>query len=397
MTTFNTIYNNINGVIDTTQTAWTNIENLSVALGVWFTFDIHTGNWAVIINRAGSSTASFNDSNILGAINVTGTGVYELYNSVKVSFPNKLLGDEKDYVVLQIPNNQLFANEPLNTLDISTDLINDQIQAQMLGLRELKQSRVDKIIEFRTDYSFLELKAGDIIDITSSMYGFTNKFFRIVSIQEEDDEEGNIVLSITALEYDANVYNYSDINYYLRNKNNGLRPTTNTAVTASQNGAVGAQVVDAINNPVYKPSIVTGLVTGGGLLSMVAAFQGPVISHPGNDQYLYTTIGTLTLPYTGNYKVRYFINWGGSGSPGPDGVIKNSEMRLFLNNVQQNIGLASFTGDLNVQLYEDHFLEGFVYGTAGQVLRYEYGGKTNWPTAIYVVIGDIVYVPVNPS
>jgi hypothetical protein len=233
MTTFNNIYYTINGVIDTTQPAWTNIENLSLAAGVWFTFDIHTGKWAVIINRAGSSTASFNDGNILGAINITGTGVYELYNSVKVSFPNKLLGDEKDYVVLQIPDNQRFANEPLNTLDISTDLINDQIQAQMLGLRELKQSRVDKIIEFRTDYSYLGIKAGDIIDVTSPMYGFTNKKFRIVSVNEEDDEEGNIVLSITALEYSDGVYSFSDINYYLRDKSNGLRPTTNTAVTAN--------------------------------------------------------------------------------------------------------------------------------------------------------------------
>jgi hypothetical protein len=233
MTTFNNIYYNINGVVDTTQSAWTNIDNLCNAARCWFTFDVSQGKWAVIINSTGSSVAAFTYSNIIGGINITGTGLNELYNSVRYEFPNKLLNDQKDSVFLSIPDNQRFQNEHTNTLEIGTDLINDQIQAQAIALRELKQSRVDKIIEFRTDYSYIGLKAGDIITVTNTPLGYSSKLFRIVSIQEEDADDGLLNISITALEYDANVYNNSDINFYLRDKINGMRATTNAAINAS--------------------------------------------------------------------------------------------------------------------------------------------------------------------
>ena len=243
MTTFNNIYYNLNGVIDTTQSTWSNIDNICNAARCWFTFDVSEGKWAVIINQAGNSVATFNDSNIIGGINITGTGIYELYNSAKYSFPNTLISDQKDYVVLDIPNNQRFQNEVDNSIELSSELVSDQIQAQAIASRELKQSRVDKIIEFRTDYSYIGLKAGDVISITNSPLGYTNKQFRIISIQEEDADDGMLNISITALEYDANVYVPLDIAFALRAKANGTRPTVNPAVDTSNDQSTGSQLL----------------------------------------------------------------------------------------------------------------------------------------------------------
>jgi hypothetical protein len=221
-TTIETQFFKINGVIDTNKSVWENLETLTSAAGCWLAFDIHTGKWSVIINRAGSSVHSFNDSNILGGINVSGTGLYDLYNSVSVTFPNKEIYDLKDVSVYEIPLNERNPGEFTNRLNLNFDIVNDVIHAQMLALTELHQARVDKIIEFRTDYSKLALKAGDIIDVTNTALGYAAKKFRVISISEEDADDNNIQLAVTALEYSDAVYDYSKLNRFVREPNNQL-------------------------------------------------------------------------------------------------------------------------------------------------------------------------------
>lgn len=232
----------INGIIDTSKSVLENLNNLCTASGCWLTYDISTGKWCVIINKTGTSVASFDDSNIIGSINVSGTGINELYNSVSIEFPHADLRDQKDYIDLEIPEADRFENEIDNKLNIQTDLINDPVTAQYMANVELKQSRVDKIIEFRTDYSKISLKAGDLIDITNSMYGYTNKVFRIIKVEEDDGDTLNI--SISALEYDANVYSTSGLVRTERTKRNGiLIRTMNPAVTASEESSFSSNML----------------------------------------------------------------------------------------------------------------------------------------------------------
>lgn len=222
MSTINRNQFSINGIVDTNDNVMSNINKLSTASGCWMTLDTNTGLWSVVINNVGTSTASFDNNNIIGSISLSSTGLDELYNAVEVYFPHKDLNDQKDYVRFEIPENQLFANEPKNSLQIDFDCINDPIHAGLIGARELKQSRVDKIIEFSTDYSNLGLKAGDIVDVTSEAHGFNKKLFRIVTIAETDAESGEIVLSITALEYSADVYNTNGLLRTVKTRDNGI-------------------------------------------------------------------------------------------------------------------------------------------------------------------------------
>lgn len=211
----------INGVISTDKTVVQNMNTLATAAGCWMTYDVHDGKWSVIINRAGTSVAAFNDSNIVGSISISGTGLTELYNSVSIQYPHKDLQDQTDYIDLTIPSEQRYNNELDNRLNMEIDIINNPIQAEYIAGIELKQSRVDKVIQFRTDYSKLGLKAGDLIDITSEMYGYTNKMWRITKI-EEDDSTGELLLSITALEYDASIYDTSTLSREARSKATGI-------------------------------------------------------------------------------------------------------------------------------------------------------------------------------
>jgi len=214
----------INGVISSNKTAIQNMNDLCTAAGAWMTYDIAEGKWSVIINQTGSSVASFDDNNIIGGINVSGSGINELYNSATIEFPHRDLKDQTDYIDLEIPAEDRFPNELDNNLLIRTDLVNDPIQAAYLAAIELKQSRVDKVIEFRTDYSKIGLKAGDIIDVTNSVYDYTSKLFRITRMVEEDTDDGNIVIGITALEYDADVYSTAGLIRKTRSKKTGIVP-----------------------------------------------------------------------------------------------------------------------------------------------------------------------------
>ena len=223
MTTTTTQYRySFNGVISAEKTVMQNLEAMTNACGCWLSFDNHTGKWSVTINKPDNSKFSFTDDNILGAITVSGTGLTDLYNSVRVEFPHVDLNDSHDFVQDTIPEADRNANEPENTLVLQYDIVNDPIQAELLGLQELKQSRVDKIIKFDTDYSQLGVKAGDLIDVTSSIYGFTNKLFRVILVTENDADDGSLILNITAMEYDADVYSTDDLYRYDRTNSTGI-------------------------------------------------------------------------------------------------------------------------------------------------------------------------------
>ena len=233
----------INGIIDTNQNVLENINTLATASGCFVTWDEHAGTWNVIINTTGTSAFSFDDSNIVGSINVNGTGVTELYNSASISFPNTDARDTVDTVDVSIPDVDRYSNELDNRLDIKLDCISNSIQAGYIASRELKQSRVDKVISFTTNFLGNGVKAGDIVDVTATTYGYTSKLFRVISVEEEDDDEGNILFGITALEYNADVYDSTGLIRSERSKRTGVvQKINNEAVQTSEDINVGKQI-----------------------------------------------------------------------------------------------------------------------------------------------------------
>ena len=354
----------INGVIDTSKNVLSNIDALCQASGCWITYDVSIGQWAVIINNTGSSVFSFDNSNIIGSITISGTGINDLYNSVTVQYPLQDLAGDIDYANLTIDPSLRFPNENDNNLSLQTNLINNPVQAQFMGQIALKQNRIDKVISLTTDFGAIGLKAGDIIDVTEDMYGYTNKLFRVITIDEDDAADGSIQLSITALEYDASVYDASGLTYTNAASASGIVPANSNSNIQAQNAAAAR-----------------GQLT-------VDSFQTGIINATQADGQLHEiSLGhSTTLPYTGNYHTSYSVNWGGSGHPTitingttyPWGVMKNSFLVIKSNgSIINNVALAN-TGDLNSQLYEDHFLDSFYNGTQGQVIDFYFQYIINW-------------------
>lgn len=269
----------INGVIDPDQSVMSNLNTLCNAAGCWLTYDVNAGTWSVVINRPGDSLYSFTDSNILGPINLGGSGLSEAYNKVTVEFPHRDLRDETDYVDMVIPPTWRYPNEVDNTLHIRFDCINNPTQAKWIGAVELNQSRVDRIIEFKTDFSAIGLKAGDIIDVTAEMYGFAQKKFRITKLVEEDSDAGGIVLSITALEYDEDVYSAYDLLLEERNKVTGIIPKSMNSVVKENDAQAIIQQISTTGDSTAK--IVVNKADMGAVCQAFNQYNGDSPESPG--------------------------------------------------------------------------------------------------------------------
>jgi hypothetical protein len=201
----------INGVISTGDTVKNSIEKISQGAAAWTTFDYSQGKWKLLNNRAATETElenafEFNDDNILGEVGITATNLEDLYNQLEVEFASRKIRDQNDYFKGAIDPSEMNDLEPPNTLNMRLEMVNNALHAARIGLIELKQSRVDKIITFRADYSAIQCEAGDVVKVTNSVYGFNDKLFRISKLREIEGEDGTITVEITALEYNSTIY-----------------------------------------------------------------------------------------------------------------------------------------------------------------------------------------------
>ena len=270
----------INGTIDTGQSCLSNLQKLCAAAGSWITYDIAAGKWSFTIKKAGSSKFNFTDDNIIGNISVSSTGITDLYNKVTVSYPHKDLQDKTDQIDMEIPYDKRYQDEIDNTLQINTDLINDPIQAQFMATVELKQNRLDTVIKFTSDYTAIGLKAGDIISITNDIYGFTNKKFRIISIQEDDTDVIQVLIS--AMEYSDDVYSTDGLIYTKRDTKTGIIPKSANSVLATQdNAAIASSTLNGIDSDPLLSMRLNESLAKSGNAQIFAASSGAIYNNTG--------------------------------------------------------------------------------------------------------------------
>jgi len=238
----------INGVVRTSEPVWSNLERLAEAASVWFSYDTHAGVYAWVINEAGNSVAAISEADIIGPIQISGSGLTNLYNAVEVEYPRNDMNDQPHYATLNLPDGLRNAYEPDNKLQMSSEFINNQPQAEYVGMVTLKQSRLDLTVTIVMDYTKINLQAGDIIDITSTTYGWTAKEFRIMRVRELEGDDGSLRLEFSCTEYDDTIYDGTWDNFLVAGPP-GIRaigsigqPATPTVVVANVN-SLPTQVV----------------------------------------------------------------------------------------------------------------------------------------------------------
>lgn len=274
----------INGALNTSDSVLTNMERLANSATSWISFDMFTGQWDVVINKAEATAATFDDSNIIGSIQLNVVPLKDMYNIVEVQFPHTDLNGQKDYIRIGLPLVDRLPYEIDNVLTINYDLVNDPVQALYLGLQELKQSRLDKSITFRTDYSKINIPAGSVIAVTNTTFGWTSKLFRIITVKEIADNDA-LHTEITALEYSDNVYSTDDLERYTRTNASGIIPI----------GAIGKPVQPQVTKFefVSRPGILIEADVPVGLVNGMEFWLTRDTSTGSDENRSYSLIGTV--------------------------------------------------------------------------------------------------------
>jgi len=164
----------------------------------------------------------FSDDNIISGINLSSTRLDDLYNQLEVEFYDRYNKDQKAYYRSDLPEIQRNPNEPDNQLRMSLDLVNNSMQADILGQVELRQSRDDLVIEFTANHYGIQAQAGDIVAVTSDLYGWAPKLFRVMRVKEQETEDGGLVAQIQGLEYNGDVYTIEPITEFTTEANIGI-------------------------------------------------------------------------------------------------------------------------------------------------------------------------------
>lgn len=212
----------INGVIDAGQTVLSNLDKIMTCSDSWMAYNAASGKWSVVINKAESASYSFDDDNIIGEIRVSATDITQSINQVEAKFPNKEARDQPDFVNLATPYILRYPNEPDNKYSVNYDLCNDSVQAQYLANRILEQAREDLIVSFSTTYYGIQVDAGSVVSVTNSDYGWTNKLFRVVKVNEASLPDGSLGAKLEMTEYSSAVYDNFNITQYTPVPNSGL-------------------------------------------------------------------------------------------------------------------------------------------------------------------------------
>jgi hypothetical protein len=222
----------INGILDTSRPVKENMDIILQNGGAWLSYDVADGKWRPIPKKALTETELgqclvFDDSNIISGINLSSTRLDDLYNKFEVEFYDKLNREQRAYARrdLRVSAPTLMnPNERDNQLRMSLDLTNNSVQAELIGNIELRQSRDDLVIQFSSSHYGVQAQAGDVIKVTSDIYQWNPKLFRITRVKEQETSDGNLIADITALEYNPDVYTVEDLSEFTTSANTGIKP-----------------------------------------------------------------------------------------------------------------------------------------------------------------------------
>lgn len=249
-----------NGVIDTGQTVLSNLDLMMTSCDCWQSYDASTGLWKVVINRDISPTFAFDDNNIIGSISVGATDITQQANQVEAKFNDATNRDQPGYVNLALQTlapSLLYPNEPVNKYTVSFDLVNNSVTAQYLATRILEQNRLDLIVSINTNYTGIQVNAGDVVTITNDYYGWSAKQFRVMQVKETSLPDGSLGASLQLSAYDAAVYTTPNITQYTPTPNSNL-PNPNNF------GTIAAPTVSNLN-PTAPVPFFTVTATAGSL------------------------------------------------------------------------------------------------------------------------------------
>lgn len=294
----------IDGPINTGQNCLNNLQQLVDSCDSWLQYSEMSGEWKVVINQSYTDYTTLgalyevDSSNLIGGIEVNPLDLNGTYNIVEVQYPNYNIKDQTDFQTISLFEDYpslLSPNEPVNKLNVQLPQVNNAVQAKYLALRRLFQAREDLVVSFATDYSGIQVEAGDVIKVTLEQYGWTDKLFRVTFVGEQKYPDGSLGATMTAFEYNDTVYDDNLVQDFIPAGNTGL----------SDPNIIGTpDAPTVINGPVNNGNIqsqyITGIVPTPGAVLYMDFNYGTTSDVKTHIRYTTTTLGGGQLYTAGN-------------------------------------------------------------------------------------------------
>jgi len=186
-----------NAVINTNKKI---IENVKVFLrGMRGLLPYVQGKFKLIIETTGTAALTLNEDNIIGGIKLESERKNEKYNRVLVNYVNP----DKNYQVDTVVYPETTADhETLKDADggflqegnVTLDTITSPYQAIEFGKIILNRSRNNLKLSLKANYEALDLAIGDIVNVTSTILGMTDKPFRVSGMSLNSDFSASLSL-----------------------------------------------------------------------------------------------------------------------------------------------------------------------------------------------------------
>jgi hypothetical protein len=219
-----------NGTLDTNKTVMQNLQDMASCCDCLIKYNEITAQWGVIVQKPDYETVmDITDSNMISAISITPLDIASSYNIIECKFPDKSNQDafnSTTFDLAQIEPSLLYPNEPVNKVSINLPLTNNSVIAQLIANRLLKAGREDLQMQVTVNFEGIQLDAGDIVSVTNTNYGWTNKPFRINKVVQAFNDDGSIGVQLNMSEYNATVYDDVAITEFAPAPNTGIGDPT---------------------------------------------------------------------------------------------------------------------------------------------------------------------------
>ena len=190
----------INGFLDTGTKMFDNIEEILAACNGILTYT--NGKYKLRARQQSeASVFSFNTGNIIGAFDIAVPPKTAKFNKVEMTFNNIATKFNDD---IKIVNNATYLSEDNATVLLGKQdltLVSGAVQAENIATWMMNNSRYQTTISFECTHTAIDVEAGDIIDITHAVVGYSAKKFRVQEIVLTQDD----TIKITAQEYTSSI------------------------------------------------------------------------------------------------------------------------------------------------------------------------------------------------
>lgn len=283
------------GVVDTTQSIMSNLQNMASCADCLIKYNEITATWGVIVQKPTYTVAmNINDSNMISAIQVTPIDLAGSYNVIECKFPDKGNQDafnSTTFDLAQIDPALLFPNEPVNKMSISLPLVNDSVRAQYIANRLLKSAREDLQVQCNINFVGLQLESGDVVTVTNANYGWVAKLFRITKVTEQFNEDGTIIVKLTLSEFNPSIWDDVNITQFTPAPNTGIGDPTFF-------GTVPAPVVGVQYPTITNPLFLLDVTTSSSGITQYAEIWYSAFANPTSDQRIFA--GTTAIQSNGD-------------------------------------------------------------------------------------------------